>query len=84
MKVLVIYELIPEDTNIYVVDVTDVDELEMLKRAHGNYGNIVGQDDEATDWISEWIGQHEKLDLTPGEPIPIQDCELLIHSGFML
>lgn len=87
MKVLIVWELIPEETQAFVVDVTDADDLEKLKRCHGYYVNGTDMDEELSNWISEWMltVKDEKIDLIPDNgPVSIGDCELMIHTGFFL
>lgn len=44
MKVLIVYENIPESTDMFVVEAND-NELCDLRLAHGNYSNAVDNDD---------------------------------------
>lgn len=44
MKVLMVYENVPESTDIYVFDAND-DEVADLKLSHGNYTNAVDDED---------------------------------------
>jgi hypothetical protein len=81
MKVLVIYELIPEETLFYLVD-AEGNDLERLKEAHGVYVNH-SESDVAAAWLNEWLVDKPKLDLRRGQPIPA-DFDLVVHSGFGL
>jgi len=82
MKVLVIYELIPEETKVYLLDVEGKD-LAKVKKAHGVYGNNVGNDKPAL-WLSEFLEGKPELKIERGKPFEIEGIELVVHSGFVL
>jgi hypothetical protein len=86
MKVLIVYELVPEETHVYIVDVEDVDTLETIKRCHSKYLNAHAdvEDQESLEWLSEWLREDSQVEIADDQPIPISDCELLIHTGFLL
>ena len=87
MKILILWELVPEDTEAYIVNVTDTDTLEKLKRCHGQYINGNDMDEGLSDWLSKWMQtiKSEKITLSPGsDPVSIADCELMILTGFIL
>lgn len=81
MKVLVIYELIPEETKFYLVD-AEGDDLERMKAAHGVYANY-DEDDDAAVWLNDWLEGKEALTLAQGEPLRA-DFDLVVYSGFGL
>lgn len=82
MKVLVIYELIPEDTKMYVVE-AEGEELEKIKAAHGVYVNI-DEDDEPASWLNEYLDGRPEVEISPGHPILADFFDLVVHSGFHL
>lgn len=71
MKVLIVYESIPESTDLYIVDASE-SEVEFLKLCHGNYQNVA--DDEkivdALDKLFILLGSPEWMDQ--------EDCERLM------
>lgn len=81
MKVLVIYELIPEDTKMYLVEANGAD-LERLKAAHGVYVNYSDDDDDAV-WLNDWLGGWQVLEIERGQPIAAE-FDLVVYSGFGL
>lgn len=70
MKVLMIYENVPETTDAYLIDTTDEMQIQDLRLAHGNYLNAAENDeidsalqrinfylcDTVTDAFAEWVG----------------------------
>lgn len=45
MKVLMVYENIPESTDVYLIDTDNVEHLNALKLSHGNYLNAAETDE---------------------------------------
>jgi hypothetical protein len=82
MKVLVIYELVPEETKVYLLDVEGKD-LAKVKKAHGVYANNVGNDKPAV-WLSEFLEGKPELKVEKGKPFDATEVELVVHSGFIL
>ncbi|WWQ13153.1 hypothetical protein MM5_130 [Morganella phage vB_Mm5] len=52
-KLLLIWQVIPEETQLRIVDVTD-DEIEIVKHAHGKYINA-SETDELSERALEYI-----------------------------
>lgn len=52
-KLLLIWQVIPEETQLRIVDVTD-DEIEIIKHAHGKYINV-SETDELSDRALNYI-----------------------------
>lgn len=84
MKVLLIYELIPEETHFYVLDnVNPNSELySNLLIANGHYTNFVGEvgDNEGTEFLNLYLENQAKTlvsDLPTAGPF-----DVVIHSGF--
>lgn len=82
MKVLVIYELVPEETKVYLLDVEGKD-LAKVKKAHGVYGNHVGNDKPAL-WLNNFLEGKQELEIKRGKPFDVEGVELVVHSGFIL
>lgn len=82
MKVLVVFEYIPEDTKVYLLDL-DGKDLEMVKKAHGVYVNV-SKNDKAAARLDEFLQDKEPLKIKAGKPFEIEGIELVVHAGFML
>lgn len=63
MKALIVFELVPEDVTLYVIDQPDKEEQTILYAAAGQYLNSTANT-EAVDQVDEWIasGRVTKLD----------------------
>lgn len=64
MKVLVIYQNIPESTNIHIID-ADGDDLEILKACHNCYvnaGDMTEEQEKATDKLNFFLSKPEYID----------------------
>lgn len=89
-RVILIFNLVPENLQIYNLEVND-EEFEMLKSCHGKYGNCSDvPQDHPIHVLSEWLegrtdsliyddsaGKHDQPYLVPG------DATLLV-SGFIM
>lgn len=82
MKVMIIFEYIPEDTKIYLLDL-DGKDLEMAKKAHGVYVNV-SKNDKVAVKLDDFLQNKEPLKIKTGKPFNIEGVELVIHSGFMI
>lgn len=79
MKVLLVWEEIPETTKFYVLDVAGED-LENLRSAHGKFINS-DMDDDLAEWISKFLEDKEPQDHTT--PFKFAGGEVIL-SGFMM
>lgn len=64
MKVLVIYQNIPESTNVHIID-ADGDDLEILKTCHNCYvnaGDMTEEQEKATDKLNFFLSKPEYID----------------------
>jgi len=82
MRVMIVFEVIPESTSIYLLDL-DGKDLKKVKKAHGVYVNI-SQNDKPAIWLDKFLDDKNSLKKEKGEPFDITDVKLLIHSGFKL
>lgn len=81
MRFLLVYELVPEETRFYLLDVEDEETQSKLMGCHKNIGNTVGCDVDLDDWLSLYLEGKKHEDLS----VPLQiDGRILIHSGFLL
>jgi len=86
MKILLVYELIPEDTKLYVLEnVNSNSELYAnLLDANGHYTNFDGNngDNEGTEFVNLYL---ENLKSLPIADLPkAGPFDVVIHSGFGL
>lgn len=95
MRVLIIYEMIPEETRFYVLESVSNAEEDLLRNAHGKYVNFNDEEDYAlrleemlhgtydenrTHIPGKWVDRRVSLTDTPFEG----PFDLVIHSGFGL
>jgi len=81
LKILVIWEEIPEKTSLYLLDVEDKKELTKIKKAHGHYLNYDGYEDS---WLCLYLEDKEPLTLVKGKPFNLKDVDLIVLSGIGL
>ena len=86
MKVLLVYELIPEDTKFYVFENVNPNSelLANLKLANGHYSNYNGEtgDNDGTEFLNAYL---EDQPLTPVADVPnAGPFDAVFHSGFGL
>jgi hypothetical protein len=87
MKILIVYENIPESTYIYSVEVSDED-WKWMKLTHGRYINFDMSDEcqAACEKLSEFLEGREKLFSTEDnkipKPISALKYDYIIHTGF--
>lgn len=84
MKILLVYEIIPENTNFYVFDnINPSSELYMnLVDANGHYGNYEGEhgENEGTEFLNTYLEGLDKLDV---KDLPAKGSfDVVFHSGF--
>jgi hypothetical protein len=88
MKILIVYELIPDETRTYLCDVSDKD-WSWIKLAHNNLINSTALEAKAPSVreaclkLDAWLNKQTPLDLSKG-PIPITGFDFFVHSGFIL
>ena len=64
MKVLVIYQNIPESTNVHIIE-ADGEDLEILKKCHNCYvnaGDMTDEQEKATDKLNFFLSKPEYID----------------------
>jgi len=86
MKVLLVYELIPESTKFYVFEDIDASSelYANLVDANGHYSNYVGDagDNEGTEFLDTYLDGVKGIDVADlPETGPF---DIVIHSGFGL
>lgn len=75
MKVCVVWEMVPEETRVYVEEVPP-ELVDKIKNTHQTYINVNDNDD--TNWLAEWLDG--KTPVTE----PVEDVGLVVVSGFMM
>lgn len=88
MKVLIVYELVPEDTKFYIVDVSPKDWT-WLRKTHGYYVNQVftrseKENEEACDTLATWLETRQEYSLTKGEPFSVAGIDAIVVTGLLL
>ncbi len=84
MNVLVIFEMIPEETHLYIIKNPKPVLLGALKKAHKSYinhsGNI-GAVNEVHDFIEE--NKIERMKIVRGKPLEV-DVHMIVHTGWVI
>lgn len=82
MKVLIVYENIPESSDIYIVDVA-VEDWQWMKLTHGNYVNadMSEEEDAACQKLSTLLEDKKKYHLK--EPVPTDGIAYVLLTGFI-
>ena len=60
-KVLLVWEFIPEETEVYILDLNDK-ELKTIKKCHGQFINLTNNkkgSEKALDWLNEKLDTDE-------------------------
>jgi hypothetical protein len=83
MHVLLVYELVPEETKIFVIPAPTEEELAVLVRAAGQYGNTEDEGPEVNT-VGEWIVDRWK-DHEVDHNVPLTGpFDMVILCGFYL
>lgn len=84
MKALVVYEMVPDETRVYSLEV-DENDLDTLKACHGAYINLDGWEEfeEQLMWLDRVLPDAELLTLDQGQPLDIAGHDILVHTGFI-
>lgn len=82
MKVLIVYENVPESTDIYLVDIEEAD-WQWMKLTHGNFINASMSDEEeaACQKLNEFLENKEKY--TVKEPVVAEGIAYVLLTGFI-
>lgn len=86
MKVLLVYELIPEETKLYVFENVNPESAlyKNLALANGHYANYSGDegDNEGTEFLNEYLANEKAIDV---KTLPTAGpFDAVFHSGFGL
>ena len=83
MKILIVYEEVPETTKFYTVEVTD-SEWEWMRLTHGYYVNAKApkKNEAACLKLMNWL--EDETPLTFDTPIGVAGIEYVLHTGFIL
>jgi hypothetical protein len=85
-KVVVVYENVPESTDIYILEVTK-SELEWMAQCHGHFANATDTSEaiEADiDRLFLYLAKCKKETFSAGEPVRIHGDAYLIHTGCLM
>jgi len=88
MKILIIYEFVPERTSLYLVNVS-LEEWEWIQKTHLYYENMrfdetEAENEEACRYLDEWLQNHQPLEPVKGQPVPLEGIEAVVLTGFLL
>lgn len=87
MKVLVVYEMVPEEIRFFDLELdAESEELAKLRKIHGSFANCTDTDEEVEallDWAWEWLEQETKLSPEEGQSFKGPFDEI-IYTGFIL
>jgi hypothetical protein len=80
-KVLIVYENIPESTDLYLLNVSE-DDLKWMSKCHRHFINFEMPEDaeKACQKLSDYLEGKQKLN--DNGPVDLKDCDLLIVTGF--
>jgi hypothetical protein len=79
--IIVVWELIPEETKFYNLVVSQEDA-QLIEAAHNDYVNTVNETG-AAEWLSEYLADKQPLDMDNG-PFDLTGEVTIVHSGFMM
>lgn len=86
MKILLVWENIPEETRVYVLDVSE-EELPKIASCHGRYGGQVGNTqeyDDAISALSDRLRSMKQWLILPGIPLGLGDVDYFVHTGWLM
>lgn len=89
-RILIVWELIPEEVKFYIVTPKTKEEEELILAAHGNFVNISCDNEDAASRLSEYIYDQQLTPLDIENPIDIKTpldlgiADVLVESGFYL
>lgn len=84
MKILIIYENIPESTDLYVLEVTD-EEWKWISLTHGhfiNYGEIPEAAANACDKLTNWLVGRGKFQSNGPVNVDAFGISYVVLTGF--
>lgn len=84
-SILVIYENVPESTNIYLIEDPSAEERAKIRLCHHvfiNAGGNTPEQEDAANWLSEFLVGRTDLNLMD-EPISVKSSEVIL-TGFLM
>jgi hypothetical protein len=84
MKIAIVYEMVPEETRLYVLDVS-VEDWKWIKLCAGQYVNTVtckGKKLEACMKLEKFLVGHEPSDVK--SPVFAGDVDRIVVTGLLL
>jgi hypothetical protein len=84
MKILIVFENIPESTHIYILDVTPA-QWEWMQILHGKYVNVsqfTEAEEEASNRLGDLLESVSSLDTD--KPIPMAGIEYTLVTGWLM
>ena len=90
MRAIIVYEMIPESTKMFLFDCKEAGDRSMLLRLHGNIWNSVDADDEAHEWFQKKIDEKGATEIFNSDKrtgildLKELQADCIIHTGFFL
>lgn len=94
MKILMVYEMVPETAYTYVLDGVSPEDWEWMKLTHGRYvnGHMSDVETEACDRLSTYLEGKQRTLIADGtetvdsSPVMLrgENFDYFIHTGFIL
>jgi hypothetical protein len=82
MKVIIIYENVPESNDVYIEEVTK-DEWKWMQKTHLRYVNT-DSEKKVCHKLSKWLVGKQKIASKEGKPISAKGIDHVIVTGFSL
>lgn len=87
-RVLLVWEEVPEETKMYYFDDLSAEEYKTMTECQNvmvNQSNLTGQQEDALNWLNDWLLGKENDRVNLRAPFTIQDIDSLtvIFSGFI-
>jgi hypothetical protein len=79
MKVLLIWEMFPEKTDLYLIENPSKKDLAALRNANGNY--VGGDDDGSAEIINDMLSSEDDYCCTPGVDTNCQWKDYKVTEG---
>jgi len=91
MNILLVYELVPEETKLYILEMGEEQvkdgTFDRIKNCHDHFLGVSDPSKEVEDdlvWLSDYLVGQGEVPLKEGDPVDLTDVDLLIYTGMML
>jgi hypothetical protein len=83
--ILLVWEMVPEDTQFFLLKDLDEETFKKVYEAHGKFVNDAGacnEDKAAVEWLSNYLIDQDQLDMK--EPEMVSGSVCIVMSGCFL